>query len=256
MFLIELWLRGVFKQAAYQVVEGRMIVRDRPEKGRFLRHHVDNILKLTWHNLDEMLPVAQLDKLPSIGNGQNVYLAVATMAAYHAFLEADIEKDYAIELLADLGWKVYTKMIGLPRFIARLVSRDPQKQINFILRLLMIYPFSAPGRPGYEVKAWAESDRFCTYWTHCPPFAFVKQLIERNGDGGEVEAFNKSWCWYDWAATYAMVAGGHNKLGYYVRTHTLSAGDDVCDMEWYAKPSDYQSKEQMENSLNRKEADQ
>jgi acyl-CoA synthetase (AMP-forming)/AMP-acid ligase II len=44
--------------------------------------------------------------------------------------------------------------------------------------MLMIFPFSAPGRPGYEVKARAVADHFCTYWTHCPPHAFVRKEIE------------------------------------------------------------------------------
>ena len=48
--------------------------------------------------------------------------------------------------------------------------------------------------------------------------------------------FQRSWCTYDWALTYAMVGGGFQQKGYHERPHTMSKGDDVCDMCWYAHP--------------------
>jgi hypothetical protein len=181
-----------------------------------------------------MLPAAQLNSLPAVGNRHNVFLAVLSVAGYHAYLAAGIERKYAIELLADVGWKLYCRSVTLPRLVARLMTRDPKRRVELMLRMLISFPFSAPGRPGYEVKAWAEPDRFCTYWTHCPPYAFVRRYVEQNGDHGELEAFRKSWCWYDWAITHVMV-GGWQRMGHYERPHTLSAGDAVCDMCWYAR---------------------
>ena len=70
---------------------------------------------------------------------------------------------------------------------------------------------------------------------HCPPFAFVRNYIEKHGDRGELEAFQRSWCRYDWGLTYAMVDGRYGVRGHYERPHTLSAGDDVCDMRWRAE---------------------
>jgi hypothetical protein len=58
--------------------------------------------------------------------------------------------------------------------------------------------------------------------------------VEIHGDHGEVEAFRKSWCWYDWAVTRAMVDAGVQSL--YERPHTLSKGDDACDIRWSATP--------------------
>jgi hypothetical protein len=219
-----------------KILLGRAIERERPERGRFLLGDLKTIHQQTWRNLEELLPQAKLEDLPTAGNLHNAFLAVLTIAGFHAFLSNGIEKEYAIELFADVGWKLYTKFIPIPRFFASLVTRDPQKQINFILRSFMRFPFSAPGRPGYEVKAWSEINRFCTFWTNCPPFNVIKSYVERNGDKGEIEAFYKTWCAYDWALSYAMLDGAYGVRGHFERPHTISLGDEVCDMCWYAIP--------------------
>lgn len=234
LWILKRFYRRLVRQAAYQIALGRMKEPGVPEEGRFLRHEIDAILAETWRNVDKLLPAAHLERLPTWGNRHNVFLAVITVAAYQAFRNAGLEKDYAIEIFADIGWKLYSRFLTLPRFLARLVTRDPQRQVNFILRLLLRFPFSAPGRPGYEVEAWAEPGRFCTNWTHCPPYAFVRDHVAAQGDNGEIEAFSKSWCWYDWAFAYAMVDGTHDTHGHYERPHTLSAGDPLCNMCWYA----------------------
>jgi hypothetical protein len=225
-------LRRLIRRAAQQTVAGRLVQRDRPERGRFLPGEVDAILAQAWRNLDEMLPEAELDRIPTLGNRQNVYLSVLTVAVYRAFVDAGIERDYASELFADAGWKVYQRFVTLPRWVARLLTRDPQRQLELILRALLVYPFSHPGRPGYECRAWSEPDAFCTYWAHCPPYDFVRRWVEKHGDHGELEAFRRSWCWYDWAVARAMV--GEESEARYQRPHTLSEGDDVCDMRWSA----------------------
>jgi len=236
-YLFRRLIRYLTKKGAYQILMGRLKARTKPETGRFLRHDVDAILNQLWHNVDDMIPEARLEKIPTIGNQQMVFLAVLTIAAYHALLKAGVEKNYAIELFADIGWKLYSKFVTIPKMIAKILTRDPQKQVNITLRMFLIYPFSTPGYPGYECKVWSEPNRCCTYWTHCPPYEFVRQYVEVHGDHGELEAFQRSWCWYDWSLTYAIVDGGYKVGGHYERIHTLSAGDDVCDMNWFAQKS-------------------
>lgn len=235
LFILKVVYRRMMRKAAYEILAGRMIEPGTPQKGRFLRGDVDEILAQTWRNVEKLLPQAGLEEIPTRGNQNNVFLAILSVAAYHALLDAGLEREYAIELFADMGWKLYARFLTLPRFLARLVTRDPQKQMNFMLRSLLVFPFSAPGRPGYEVQAWAEPDRFHTRWTYCAPYAYVREYVDEHGDSGEVEAFIKSWCWYDWAFAYAMVDGGYEKQGHYERPHTLSAGDELCDMCWYAQ---------------------
>jgi len=234
MQLFRILLRREVDRAASRILVGRLIERGRPERGRFLSHDVDRILARAWTNLDEMIPEADLESLPTLGNRHNVLLAALTVAAYRSFLEEGVDGEYAIELFADVGWKLYEKFIVLPRLIAKIATRDRQRRMNLMLRMLMIYPFSTPGRPGYECKVRAEPDALRTCWTHCPPYAFVKRYAEKHADPGAIEAFRKSWCWYDWAFTYAMAEGGHGWRGRYERPLTLSSGDEVCDMRWSA----------------------
>ncbi|MDF1499770.1 MAG: hypothetical protein P1P76_04800 [Anaerolineales bacterium] len=144
-------------------------------------------------------------------------------------------KEYAIELLADVGWKLYVKFLAFPKLVAKIMARDPQKQMNAVLGLMLRFPFNAPGRPGYEVEAWeAEDGSLKTHWTFCPPLAYVQHYLSNHEDRGELEAFIGSWCRFDWAFANAIMEGT-GQAGWYQRPHTLSEGDVICDMRWAAK---------------------
>jgi hypothetical protein len=229
-------LKRAMRRASHEILAGRLIVRNRPEPGRFLHRDVNAILEQTWRHAGGMLPQAELERLPTTGNRTNVFLAVLSTAAYRALVDAGVEREYASELVADVGWKVFARLVSIPKWVARLLARNPQQRINLVLRMLMVYPFSSQERPGYECKAWAEADRFCTDWTFCPPYEFVRRYVEKHGDRGEIEAFRRSWCGYDWALTYELVDGRYGERGHYERPHTLSSGDPTCDMRWYALP--------------------
>jgi len=96
----------------------------------------------------------------------------------------------------------------------------------------MVFPFSAPGRPGYEAEVWREEGQLLTHWTWCPPQTFVRDLVDRRGDRGELDAFYRAWCLYDWPGADLIADDGEH--GHYARRHTLSRGDAVCDMCWKA----------------------
>ena len=151
------------------------------------------------------------------------------MAGFRAFLDLGIKKDYAIELFSDAGWKIFVSMIAVPRFLTGLLSRDPQQQMNFILRFLLFYPFSSPkpeNLPGYHSKVWFQDNKFYTYWYECPPYSFFKENYNKD----EIDLFYKTWCLFDFSLAKEMVPHGN-----YERPHCLSLGDNVCDMCWYAK---------------------
>jgi len=224
MWFIKVWLRWAFKRSAFQILVGRNRDRTKPGSGRFTRGQVDELLQSVWNHLDSLITEANLAQYKTLGNRQNLYLAIATRAAYHAFLESGIDSAYATELIGDVAWKVYVAWLPIPRFFARLASRDPQKQMNFILRAFLRYPFS---EPGYQRMVWEESDGLNIYWYRCPPQAYFKQY----GSPEEMLFFNRTWCAFDWAIANEMVAGG-----WYERPHTLSAGDDICDMKWHGRP--------------------
>lgn len=144
-----------------------------------------------------------------------------------------VTKTYAQTLLADTGWKIYKWMLKLFAFPFKILYRDPGKRMEKVLKTLMVFPFNAPGRPGYEVDVWTEEDKTYTYWTHCPPQAFVRQVIEQRKDRGDLDFFYHSWCQYDWAG--ADLLAGDGTRGHYTREHTLSRGDPICDMCWYGR---------------------
>lgn len=215
-YLLKLYLRRMFKTAAYRSVAGRYWDRHQTCKGRLTRADVDRILAENWRIFDQLLPKAP--RYPTVGNRQNVMLAVGSVSMYRALKAADIEPEYATELFADMGWKIYEMWIVPTRFIARLLTRDPQKQMNLMIRMFLIYPFS---RPGYDSKAREGDDAFALDIFHCPPLEFAKLV-------GEAEFFAKTWCSLDFALAQVMTRGGR-----YERPHTLSVGDEVCDMKWY-----------------------
>lgn len=229
--------KPLLRRAARQILQGRLLDLNEPRKGRWLGNDVDDWLAAVWKRVDELLPHAGLDALPDLGNRHNVLLAVITTAAYQTMAERTGEQDYSAQLVADVGWKLYalgTKLASLP---FRLTSRDPGKRMERTIKLLLIFPFSAPGRPGYEVKVWREGDELMTHWTWCPPQAYVRGLTERDGDRGELDAFYRSWCLYDWPG--ADLIAGDGEHGHYSRRLTMSRGDPVCDMCWKSKAASH-----------------
>jgi len=236
---MRMWLRVVtvlarplVRRAAREALQGRLLDPDAAARGRWLRADVRVFRKATWRRVDALLPSAQLEKLPTFGNRLNVFMAVVTTAAYQELLDRGISRDYAASLVADVGWKLYAWMLTASAIPARILRGSRQGQLERTLELLMRFPFSAPGKPGYEVEAWGDADGFHTHWTHCPPQAFVRALVEAGDDRGELDAFYRSWCLYDWAGADLLVADGAR--GHYERPHTMSRGDAVCDMCWRA----------------------
>jgi len=235
-FAVGFWkafYKPLLRRAARQILQGRLLDVREPGRGRWLEPDVRLFLEGTWKQVDALLPMAELDALPTFGNRHNVFLAVVTTAAYQSLLDRGIAQDYARILFADIGWKIYSLMLRTVSLPFRLFVRDPGRRMERILRILMIFPFSAPGRPGYEVEVWTEGDDTYTHWTHCPPHTFVRNLVESNGDRGELQAFRESWCLYDWPG--ADIIAGDGETGHYSREHTLSREDSVCDMCWYGR---------------------
>lgn len=230
LILWKMVYRILCRRAARQILKGRMIDLQQPEKGRWRESDVQCFLDQTWARTGALLPLAVLDELPTYGNRHNVYLAVIKTAAYQVLLERGTAPDYAMTLVADLGWKIYVRMLTIVSLPFRITIRDPGRRMEKILRALIVFPFSAPGAPGYEVKIWTEGSNTHTHWIHCPPQSFVRHLIEVNGNQGELEAFYTSWCRYDWPI--ADVLANDGQQGHYSRPNTLSKGDSICDMCW------------------------
>ncbi len=230
MRIFRMLYRPLVRRAAGQILQGRQLDPQAPEKGRWLRKEVDDLLSATWDRVDGLVALADLAALPTRGNRHNVYLAIITTAAYQALLEQGQDKYRAAALVADVGWKIYGLGIRVVSLPFRLTTRDPGKRIERTINALLVFPFSAPGRPGYEMQLSKRNGDLLTHWTWCPPQAFVRALIQKQGDKGELDAFYRSWCQYDWPGADIIAADG--KRGHYQRTRTLSRGNAVCDMCW------------------------
>lgn len=219
MFFLKVLVKWLFKWAGNRALVGRHINRHRPEEGRFTKLDLDRILVRTLQNFEELITAAELKRFETLGSRMNVMLGVASLAMYKAMLSEGIDGQYATELFTDVAWIVYEKFVMVPRLIARLITRDPQKRMNFILHAFLKFPFN---RPGYQWKVKSEVEGFQVDFYRCPVRDYFHEM-------GEEEFMLGSWCTLDYALAQVMVQGGH-----YERPHTLSAGDPVCDMIWSA----------------------
>lgn len=219
MFFLKTILKWLFIWAGKRALVGRYIDRRKPIKGRFTGTDLDRILDSTLQDIEVLMSKANLSRFETLGSRMNVTLGVASLGMYKALLKEGIERDYAVELFTDIAWKVYQKFVILPRLYARLVTRDPQKRMNIILRSFLKFPFN---RPGYRWEVQSQDEGFQVDFYRCPVQDYFHEM-------GEEDFLLNSWCMLDFALAQAMVPGGH-----YERPHTLSAGDPLCDMTWSA----------------------
>lgn len=219
MFFLKMLTKWLFKWAGNRALLGRYIDCHRPEEGRFTKHDLDRILVRTIKNFEKLLTTAKLKRFGTLGSRMNVMLGVASLAMYNAILSEGIDRHYAIVLFTDVAWKVYEKFVIVPRSIARLTTRNPQKRMNFMLHAFLKFPFN---HPGYQWKVRSEDEGFQVDFYRCPVRDYFHEM-------GEEDFLLSSWCTLDYALAQVMVPGGQ-----YKRPHTLSAGDPVCDMIWSA----------------------
>ena len=226
-------LHPLLRRSLRRHLAGRMVDPDDESRGRFLRSGADGVARRQAEEFDAMLPVASIEDLPTAGSRINVALTVMTISLYRALVGEGVQKEHARELTSDVVWHFYAIGGRTVHGIAGIRSRDPHRRMVTALRMMLRFPFGAPGRPAYEVATSDERGKFVTTWTWCPPHAFVRQLIEAQGDDGELAAFRRSWCSFDWAFN-DLLAGG---TGSYTRPHTMSDGDQSCDMTWRLAPT-------------------
>jgi hypothetical protein len=142
--------RPLAARAARQALVGRSRARQSPERGRFTRADVNGLLKKAWDYYAER--VGDLPVEPTVGSRMNVRLACFTMCFFKAVLAGDVDRAYAIELVADAVWRVYrlwsTIALGLAHLtpgkttsLAFAVTQRADRQSRMSLR----FPFNAPG---------------------------------------------------------------------------------------------------------------
>lgn len=238
------WLLGrVVASAARRVLADRALTDIDGNQVRWLRPEIERFIDAMEADAGSLRAGAPLEELPGFGNRLMVELAIYTTACDRVLRNQGIAPESARHALADLGWDVYRRMLALASLPARLLTRDPGRRLRWTIRMLMVFPFHAPGAPGYAVETWTEGEDLITHWTHCPPQSFVRRVSEETGDPDALEAFRSSWCLYDWPG--ADLVAGDGGRGHYRRRRTLSHGDPVCDMCWVARAAGRNERDQV-----------
>lgn len=226
-------IRQVVRRTARQELENRQLVKADGTEVRWLAPQTGAFLDTLDGEVNRLLARAKLETLPGFGNQLMVEMAAWTVAADRALRRHGISAVSARNTVADLGWRIYRRMLGLTSAPFRLVTRDPGRRLRWTIRTLLIFPFNAPGAPGYEVITRREGDDILTHFTCCPPQSFIRRIAEEDDDADTLETFRQSWCMYDWPGADLIAADGQR--GHYCRRSTLSHGDAVCDMCWAAR---------------------
>ena len=196
-----------------------------PEYGRFTPKEIKQIISQTKSNIRELIPY--FNDTDNIGNYQNTYVGLVDLAIYRALVKVDIARDYAANLVGDMMWLASANAKGmipiidpLRKKLTRLRSKDSMDYLGKRLKSMLKYPYS---EPGYKIDFYLDKDVYCMDIYTCPVFDFYKQFGEE-----EMTFFRKSWCTFDYTAAEHVVEGGK-----YQREHTLTDGDQVCDMKWF-----------------------
>jgi hypothetical protein len=92
--------------------------------------------------------------------------------------------------------------------------------MGIFLRDMLKFPY---GEPGYQADLSKTGNVYHMNFYSCPVYNFYKQF-----GAEELTLFRKVFCTYDYAAAEHLSIGGR-----YQREHTLSEGDEVCDMRWF-----------------------
>jgi hypothetical protein len=208
--------RPVTGSAARAGLVGRVRDRLNPDKGRFTRAEVDDILKQVWMMYDRLAPLVPREH--KLGNRMVLLLSCVTLSCFQVLLAEGIERQYAIELIGDVAWKIYAKFGRVPVFVTGLLTRDPRERIRMSVNMISRFPFSSPG---YVIERIPSSDGISMDMLKCPAAEYF-----RGHDA--LDLCTGTWCDLDYAM--AEMWGG-----WLERNETLAKGYARCNFRFKAK---------------------
>ncbi len=216
MDLVNLFYQPWTRRVARRVLVGRLRARSAPDHGRLTRGDVDGFLTAAWRGYAEH--ASALTPQPTVGSTMNVRLACFTLSFLHALLAKGIDREYAIELVADGAWGVYGVWGRLASKLARL-KPGKQSTLGFASAaaghtggVSLSFPFNAPG---YLINAVTVERGTGFDVVRCPVATYFREH-------DAVDLCVAAWCNLD----YALGEMTHQKL---VRTQTLVQGNGHCD---------------------------
>jgi ubiquinone biosynthesis protein len=211
------WLKIIYSPAinrtARTVLVGRRKDRRNSESGRFTRSETNDFLKRTWQRYSQLVPFAPRER--TLGSRINIKLACLTVSGFQELLEKGIVRNYAIELLSDITWKLYRQWGDLVFLVAKILKRDPAKQMQMAINLFLRFPFSPPG---YNFERLPAPNGVYFDMLRCPVAEYFKTQNSSDLCVG-------SWCNLDFAL--ARIWGGRLE-----REKTLVSGWDHCDFRF------------------------
>lgn len=176
---------------------------------------VKKILSQVWEKFDHL--ASEVPKQKTLGNQMNLYLSCVTFSCFQVLLELDVERNYAIELISDVSWKVYEKWGTIPISIAQLWSRNPREQMRFAVNAFLRFPFSPPG---YRLNRLPSDDGISFDMQRC----VVAEYLQTHG---AEDLCVGAWCNLDFAL--AEMWGG-----WLERSEAIAAGSPRCDFRFKA----------------------
>jgi hypothetical protein len=207
--------RPVLRRTLRRTLVGRARRKAEPEAGRFTRADADRLLEDTWDRFTER--ARQRPREPTLGARQNVLLAALTLAAFHALLDAGIERPYAIELIGDAAWRIYAGWGRLAKLATAPFGGDPPERLRRRVDLFLRYPFE---RPAYVYEDRPEPRGRALDMLRCPIADYMR-------DNEAADLCVGTWCNLDFAL--AEMWGGRLQ-----RRHTLAGRAPKCDFRFIA----------------------
>ncbi len=205
----------VLQPAVRRALVGRSRSRDRPEAGRFSRRDADSLLDLTWSRFPEL----RADRSRELASGARHSLAMAalTLAFFRTLLDAGIERTYAVELTADVAWRL---LAPAARVVALATTRrgdTPDARLRRRVDVITRYPF---GPPSFKFAQREEVSGLALDIQRCP---IAEYMATRNAADLCVGA----WCNADFAVAESWA-------GRLKRNGTLAGGARRCDFRFIA----------------------
>lgn len=211
------FIRAIYKPVVHRVVRQIMMgrCRDRSDvkKGRFTETELDSMLKQTWKEYDHRAP--SVPRMQTLGAQMNILLCCLTLVYFRVLLSSGIKREYAIELISDISWRVYEKWGKLVIKTVRLVWRNPAKQIHMANTVFSRFLFPAPD---FRFEQVLNEEGISLDTIHCPVAEYL--CAEDASD----LCFG-AWCNVD----FALAEMWGMRLE---RTGTLAQGAKRCDFRF------------------------
>jgi len=186
------------------VMRGTLVGRNRSRAnaalGRFTRRDCNRLVAATLVHYSRL--AATVPPHPNLGSRITVRLGGVLLAAcLDAMLEEGLERDYAIELIGDMAWRIYRRWGQAASLLVAPFERDPVRRIRLAVGLFLYFPF---GGPGYQREDIPDPSARRFNIASCPTSAY---LVPR----GAADLMLKAGCNLDYAL--AELWGGRLERG-------------------------------------------